>query len=652
MNRLTPMSPMPRRVDWAGWALRRVGRGGAFLLASLIGLALLLSACDLIDNNDDEDEAAEQQAQEQAADDAAPAPPPEPPRSSVNPPEPAALDAPTVYSIIRASLALVETDTDLRAATGLVTRDGRIIVESAAVTEATRIAVTLSNGDRIEDITVELSDPVSGLAAIGPISANLARRLPAVSLGDGEDLPIGANVFAVGFSGLDAATGASISAGVLSRRAEWLSAELTIFSSDAAIPGGQAGLVLADDSGAVIGLATRSLAARGLFVSTGDLARQLAELPPPGENPEGGLAVTADAVAMDVEVLPGEDALAFMTMTEPGPRLSLTVTGEERGIVTVLDATGAAIDTATIVGGGAATVIVTELAAVGPYQVWLSTEAAEPTSYLLESEQMVASMTPEAVDFDDRPWNPEERQSVGLINTRDDLDVFTLSVRPGDVYEVRAESLIIDVYLYAAGGGLDLADDDGLGGLSGTDAMLRIAPTEPGELTLTVGSITGAGGYLISVDQIEAAAEAVQPAQPAAAISEDFPAFPDPPVIAMRGAGDDGSLATTAVSRGFDAGDGMLLVADEDGSFDITATIFAVNGATARILVSDAASGTLVFQSTLTATCGGEATCVANLNANPLEAAGGDWIVAIEHGATGQITQWQVEVRTNDPLGS
>ena len=643
---------MPRRTNWARSATRRLARGGALLLASLIALALLLSACDLIDNNDDEDEAAQQQAQQQAADDAAPAPPPEPPRSSVNPPEPAALDAPTVYSIIRASLALVETDTDLRAATGLVTRDGRIIVESAAVAEATRIAVTLSNGDRIEDITVEIADPISGLAAIGPINANLARRLPAVSLGDGEDLPIGANVFAVGFSGLDAATGASISAGVLSRRAEWLSAELTIFSSDASIPGGQAGLVLADDSGAVIGLATRSLAARGLFVSTGDLARQLAALPPPGENPEGGMAVAADAVAMDVEVLPGEDALAFMTMTEPGPRLSLTVTGEERGIVTVLDATGAAIDTATIVGGGAATVIVTELAAVGPYQVWLSTEAAEPTSYLLESEQMVASMTPEAVDFDDRPWDLEERQSVGMINTRDDLDVFTLSVRPGDVYEVRAESLMIDVYLYAAGGGLDLADDDGLGGLSGTDAMLRIAPTEPGELTLTVGSITGAGGYLISVDQIEAAAEAVQPAQAAAAISEDFPAFPDPPVIAMRGAGDDGSLATTAVSRGFDAGDGLLLVADEDGSFDITATIFAANGATARILVSDAASGTLVFQSTLTATCGGEATCVANLNANPLEAAGGDWIVAIEHGATGQITQWQVEVRTNDPRGS
>ncbi len=652
MNRLTPMSRTPRRTNWARSATRRLARGGALLLTSLIALALLLSACDLIDNNDDEDEAAQQQAQQQAADDAAPAPPPEPPRSSVNPPEPAALDAPTVYSIIRASLALVETDTDLRAATGLVTRDGRIIVESAAVAEATRIAVTLSNGDRIEDLTVEIADPISGLAAIGPINANLARRLPAVSLGDGEDLPIGANVFAVGFSGLDAATGASISAGVLSRRAEWLSAELTIFSSDASIPGGQAGLVLADDSGAVIGLATRSLAARGLFVSTGDLARQLAALPPPGENPEGGMAVAADAVAMDVEVLPGEDALAFMTMTEPGPRLSLTVTGEERGIVTVLDATGAAIDTATIVGGGAATVIVTELAAVGPYQVWLSTEAAEPTSYLLESEQMVASMTPEAVDFDDRPWDPEERRSLGMINTRDDLDVFTLSVRPGDVYEVRAESLMIDVYLYAAGGGLDLADDDGLGGLSGTDAMLRIAPTEPGELTLTVGSITGAGGYLISVDQIEAAAEAVQPAQAAAAISEDFPAFPDPPVIAMRGAGDDGSLATTAVSRGFDAGDGLLLVADEDGSFDITATIFAANGATARILVSDAASGTLVFQSTLTATCGGEATCVANLNANPLEAAGGDWIVAIEHGATGQITQWQVEVRTNDPRGS
>ena len=648
MNRLTPMSRMPRRTNWARSATRRLARGGAFLLTSLIALALLLSACDLIDNNEDDDEAAQQQAQQQAADDAAPAPPPEPPRSSVNPPEPDALGAPTVYSIIRASLALVETDTDLRAATGLVTRDGRIIVESAAVAEATRIAVTLSNGDRIEDITVEIADPISGLAAIGPINANLARRLPAVSLGDGEDLPIGANVFAVGFSGLDAATGASISAGVLSRRAEWLSAELTIFSSDASLPGGQAGLVLADDSGAVIGLATRSLAARGLFVSTGDLARQLAELPPPGE---GADALTAAGpLTADLEVLPGEQVLAFLTAADVGPRLSLTVTGSEPGLVTVLDATGATIDTAAIVGGGAATVIVVDLSTVAPYQVWLSSGADEPVSYTLASEQMPPpAMT---TDFDDRLWNPEERQSPGLINSDDDLDVFTLSVRPGDVYEVRAESLMIDVYLYAAGGGLDLADDDGLGGLSGTDAMLRIEPTEPGELMLTVGSITGAGGYLISIDQIDVAPEPLAPAQAAAAVNEEFPAFPDPPVIAMRGSGDGESLATTAVSRGFDAGDGMLLVTDSDGSFDIAATIFAARGATAYIVVSEAGSGALVFQSTLTATCGEEDACVASVNVNPLEPSGGDWIIAIAHGATGAINQWQVEVHTNDPLGS
>lgn len=637
MNRLTDLFRLARQTV----------RGGALAAALLIGAALLLSACDLIDNNEDDDEAAQQQAQTQAqeqAADAAPPPAPEPPRSSVNPPEPAALGAATVYTLMRASLALVQTD--LGAATGLVTRDGRIIVDGAVVTEATRIAATLSNGERLEELAVEAADPLSGLAALGPINVNLARQLPAVNLGDGEDLPIGASVYAVGFSGVGAAVDASISAGLLSRRTEWAGAQLTIFSSDASIPGDQAGLVLADDMGRVIGLATRSLAQRGLFISTGDLARQIAELPPPGE----AAATAAGPRAADVEVLPGEQVLAFLTATDVGPRLSLTVTGGEPGLVTVLDATGAAIDTATIVGGGAATRIVVDLPTVGPYQVWLSSEAEEPASYTLASDQLPASAM--TTDFDDRLWNPEERQSPGLINSGDDLDVFTLAVRPGDVYEVRAESLVIDVYLYAAGGGVDLTDDDGLGGLSGTDAMLRIEPTEPGELMLTVGSITGAGGYLISIDQIDVAPAQVQPAQAAAAVSEAFPAFPDPPVIAMRGSGGDGSLATTAVSRGFDAGDGMLLVADEDGSFDITATIFAADGATAYIVVSEAGSGALVFQSTLMATCGGDDACVASVNVNPLEASGGDWIISIEHGATGAINQWQVEVRTNDPLGS
>ena len=620
---------------------RRFARRAALLITALIGAALLLSACDLIDNEDDEQE-AQQQQEEQAAEPAAPAA--EPTRAA---PPPTQFDATTVYSIIRASLARVEVERDgvMRSITGLVTRDGRIITDGAIVDGAASIAVVLSNGDRIEDISVEAVDYASGLASIGPIGPTLARRLPAVSLGDGERLQIGSAVYAVGFTAGGAAD-ASISAGLLSSRAEWAAAELTIFSTDASIPFNQAGMVLADEMGAVIGVASWNLAQRGRFISSSDLARQIAMLPADGAMADDEVMMAMEAMVLDIEVMPGEQTLAFMTAEDAGSRLSVTVSGLERGMVTVLDATGATVDSATVVGGGADTVVVSELGTVGPYQVWLSTEAMEPTSYAVQSEQMVGEAM--VMDFDDRPWNPEDASSIGLINPDGDVDVFSLPAMPGDVYEVRVESLTIDVYLYATGAGLDLTDDDGLGGLSGTDAMLRLEPTERGELQLVVGSIDGAGGYMISVEQLEVGSAPVVAATPAAPVSSSFPAFPDPPAIAMRGTGNGLSLTTTAVSRGYDAGDEMLAVTDADGLFDVTTTIFAAGGATARILITRAADGQLVHQSTLTAACPPSESCTAVLISNPLEAEGGEWIVSIEHGGSGSVDQWQVEVATND----
>ena len=619
---------------------RRFARRAALLITALIGAALLLSACDLIDNEDDEQE-AQQQQQEEQAEPATPAA--EPSRAA---PPPAEFDATTIYSIIRASLARVEVERDgvMRSITGLVTRDGRIITDGAIVDGAASIAVVLSNGDRIEDISVEAVDYASGLASIGPIGPTLARRLPAVSLGDGERLQIGSEVYAVGFAG--GATDASISAGLLSSRAEWDAAELTIFSTDASIPFNQAGMVLADEMGMVIGIASWNLAQRGMFISSSDLARQIAMLPADGAMPDDEAMMAMEAMVLDIEVMPGEQTLAFMTAEDAGSRLSVTVSGLERGMVTVLDATGATVDSATVVGAGADTVIVSELGTVGPYQVWLSTEAMEPTSYAVQSEQMSGEAM--VMDFDDRPWNPEDASSIGLINPDGDVDVFSLPAMPGDVYEVRVESLTIDVYLYATGAGLDLTDDDGLGGLSGTDAMLRLEPTERGELQLVVGSIDGAGGYMISVEQLEVGAAPVVAATPATPVSASFPAFPDPPAIAMRGTGNGLSLTTTAVSRGYDAGDEMLAVTDADGLFDVTATIFAAGGATARILITRAADGQLVHQSTLTAACLPSESCTAVLISNPLEAEGGEWIVSIEHGGSGSVDQWQVEVATND----
>ena len=628
--------------------LSAIRRSGIVLVLGLIGLAALLSACDLVGNADDEGDAAEQQAVEQEA---APETEADEELARVRaplPPEPTSFDAATIFSIVRPSLAVVQTDRGV--ATGLATRTGEVFVGASAIAGATTISVTFSNGRVAEDVAVSQIDYVADLAVLGPIGGGATSGLPLVNLGDGEALPIGSPVYIVGFSRAGLAADASLSAGLLSRRAEWAAPELTLISSDASIADDQVGLVLVDQLGSVIGVASPSLAARGLFVSAADIARKL----PFASAEERAMTVMRpddDVLLLTISAFPGERSLVLVTEPDPESGLTLTVNGDQPGAVTVTDLSSQIVVTGAI-AAGVETVLLAELTTRGPYSVWVTTEADASARYTIESRP-TGLVGP---DLDDRRWEAGAASSAGVINPAADRDTIMLDVRRGDVYEVRVESLIVDVYLFASGAGVDATDDDGLGGLSGTDAGLRIEPTESGQVELVVGAIegSGVGGYMISIEQIamapEAAAAEAGEDQEAdeAMMGPSFPAFPDPPAIAMRGSGGARGFTTDAISRGRDAGDNMLAVADADGSFVVTVTILGETGATARILVSDAASGSIVFESSVTTTCSAAESCIASSSSNPREAGEGEWIVTIEHGGGGSIEQWQVEVATDD----
>ena len=629
--------------------LSAIRRSGLVLVLGLIGLAALLLGCDLVGNQDDEGDAAEEQAVEQQAAPQAKADE-EPARARAPlPPEPTSFDAATIFSIVRPSLALVQTDQGV--ATGLATRTGEVFVGASAIAGATTITVTFSNGRVAEDVAVTQIDYVADLAVLGPVGGGATSGLPLVSLGDGEALPIGSPVYIVGFSRAGLAADASLSAGLLSRRAEWAAPELTLISSDASIADDQVGLVLVDQLGSVIGIAPPSLAVRGLFVSAADIARKL-PFASPEERAMTVMGPDDDVLLLTISAFPGERSLVFVTEPDPESGLTLTINGDQPGAVAVTDLSSQIVATRAI-AAGVETVLLAELTTRGPYSVWVTTEAEASARYTIESRP-TGLVGP---DLDDRRWEAGVASSAGVINPAADRDTIMLDVRRGDVYEVRVESLTVDVYLFASGAGVDATDDDGIGGLSGTDAGLRIEPTESGQVELVVGAIegSGVGGYMISIEQIAmapevAAAEAGegQEADGAMMMGPSFPAFPDPPAIAMRGSGGARGLTTNAISRGHDAGDNMLAVADADGSFVVTVTILGETGATARILVSDAGSGSIVFESSVSATCSAAESCIASSSSNPREDGEGEWIVTIEHGGGGSIEQWQVEVSTDD----
>lgn len=613
-----------------------IGRAAGLIGAALVGAAFLFSACDLI-NNDEEGGQTEQEQQEAVETEASQRAQP-----TARPAAPREFDAPEIYSIVRQSLALIETDQG--SVTGFVTRNGEILVGAAAVSDAEWIRATLASGDVVEELTASQLDRAADLAVLGPIAASLARQLPALELADGEALPIGSVVYSVGFSTAGAAAGASISGGLLSRRAEWAAAGLTLFSTDATITDEQAGLVLVDGRGSVIGVAPSSLAALGLFLSAADVAGRLPFPPAVREDVMDGMELTMPPISVVISAVPGERALALLTPPGAGPFLVANVSGDQPGTITIADSTGEVIISEMIVGDGSDRMVRAELTTGGPYAIWLLTTADRAARYSVEA----LFTSGDATDQDDRPWRSGETSAAGWIDPADDVDTYTLQARVGDVYEIRAESLTLDVYLFASGAGISEADDDGLGGLSGTDAALRLEAVADGPLSVGVGAIegSGTGGYLISIERVAEgpSREASTPSE-ATATAPGFPGFPDPPAAAMRGTGDERGLLTHAVSPGSDAGPQQLAVSDGDGSFEVSLTILGASGASARVLVSDTESGAVVFESTVTTLCSSGSSCIAATSGNPRQSGAGDWIVSIEHGGSGAIEQWQVVVQ-------
>ena len=329
----------------------RMRHRGWLLASLLVAAALVLSACDLVGDDTEDDEQAQQSQQGQqemveqqaeptpAAPASAPAaqapaeePGPEPPPRASGGGEGA-----TAYSILFPSLAFVMSGD--RVATGLVISHGYIIVDEQALGGASAADAHLSNGDMVESLPVIGRDQLTGLAYLGPLDGNLVRRLPGARLGDGEEIPLGSSVYAVGFAASDV-EGAlpTVRSGVLSGVSEWEDGGRTLLRTDARSDVVTGGMVLVDNDGTVIGLATDQLVSSGLYVSSGDLARSLppaelvnSQVPDP-TTASNEHTVNIGAMQESVSLFLGDDAT--------GQVVSLSVSSSSESALQVIDANG------------------------------------------------------------------------------------------------------------------------------------------------------------------------------------------------------------------------------------------------------------------------------------------------------------------------
>lgn len=601
-------------------ALARPAARLALWLALIACAAVLASACDLFSTDDEDDQAQQAQA-------AAPAP-----RQLAQPLDYSRTPA-EIYELVSPSIALVRTPTGT--GTGLVTDSGMIYVGLTQLGSALAADVTLSNGTHIEGVPLAGANPLADSAMLGPIERRVAQQLPGSPLGDGERLAVGAPVYALGFA-KSATIEPVFAGGLLSKRVQWSAANLTLIGADVRTVADQAGLVLVDATGQVIGLASAALAADGTFISAVDLA--------PRPRAAGAQAVVPGPSALIVSVdLTAGQTRTWETQTEVEQPIRLTIEGTDLGEIAVEHVDGTLLLLQPI-GAGRQEILV-PLSMPGRLRVSVSAGFDAPASFQLRSSTPLLVGTgprleqpPAAI-----PLVPGQAQ-VGFALPGLASSPYQLLVGRGAQYQVRAESISCDMELDVSG--VDAAViNDAIGGAGRGDAIALIRSLDNSEATIGVGCADGGwGAFILTAEQSELTADTVIVV--GAGSNRDLPPIPPLPALAMRGSGvlapDGASFAPDFATLGFSTPEGDLAFDDGDGSFEIRAYIIGSSGASASVRVFDN-SGALVHEAAVATACVDANPCRGSTNFLLPRSQPGRYLVDLQAGA-GEPTAWQIEV--------
>ena len=602
-------------------ALARPAARLALWLALIACAAVLTSACDLFSTDDEDDQA--QQAQ------AAPAP-----RQLVQPLDYSRTPA-EIYDLVSPSIALVRTRTGT--GTGLVTDSGMIYVGLTQLGGALAADVTLSDGTYLEGVPLAGANPLADSAMLGPIERRLAQQLPGSPLGDGERLAVGAPVYALGFA-KSATIEPVFAGGLLSKRVQWSAANLTLIGADVRTVADQAGLVLVDATGQVIGLASAALAADGTFVSAVDLT--------PRPQAAGTQSVVPGPSALSVWADLGAGQIrTWETQSAVDRPIRLTVEGTDLGEIAVEHVNGTLLLLQPI-GAGRQEVLV-PLSEPGRLRVSVSAGFDAPASFqiqastpLLVGSGPMLQQPPATI-----PLVPGEAQ-VGFALPGAAASPYQLLVGRGAQYQVRAESISCDMDLVVSGVGAFVIND-AIGGAGRGDAVAVIRSRDNSEATLRVGCADGGwGAFILTAEQSELTADTAIVVGAGVGSNRDLPPIPEGRVLAMRGSGalspDGSSFAPDFATEGFSTPEGDLAFDDQDGSFEVRAYIIGSSGTSARVRVFDN-SGALVREEVVAAACVDANPCRGSSNFLLPRSQPGRYLVDLQ-AADGEPTAWQIEV--------
>ena len=410
--------------------------------------------------------------------------------ASQSPAVPETLTPAQIFAKVSPAIAFVHTE--VATGSAVLIEGGYLVTNAHVVWPYQAARVVFPDGTAFDQVPLKGWDLLADLALLGPIDA------PAqpLALLDGENIPIGSDVYLIGYPAeVEIYPQPTIARGILSRLREWEPVGITYLQTDASIAGGQSGGALVSDKGDVIGIS-------GFIISEGEFAL---------------VASAADILPRIRQLLAGEDpsGLGDRRLPLEGGFTTHFLTSQNFGDAYIINQPAGSAIEVKLSGDDSARFQIFD-----SYSFELTAgETASASSVTLSNGPyfLVLSETPEVFTltanhpltwFDDPDSGRQIRigQSLpGNIDFPADFDYFLLHLEKGEAVEVVARSALIDPSLFIVHLGAPseewIGDDDSGGGLFGLDARIFFQAPETGEYAVGVFDAFGIapGGYVISV---------------------------------------------------------------------------------------------------------------------------------------------------------
>ena len=388
--------------------------------------------------------------------------------------------------------------------------DGGYVVTNAHVVwpfDAARIV--FPDGSEFHGVRVKGWDLLADFAVLGPIDT----PADTLSLVDGESLPIGTDMFLIGYPGeVEEFPQPTLARGLLSRIREWESIGITYLQTDARVIGGQSGGAVVSNMGEVIGIS-------GLAFTEGDfgLAASSADISPrvrriiTGGDPSGlgdrRIPLEGGDLSHRVVLRNFWAQSAYVVNEPPGTVIDFEFTGTNDGALTAYDSFGTELlylddgSTGAEVGS-----LIVEYDEPHFLIAWQLSET--PGDFTLTGNRRLIPLN----DPDDGRQIQVGQSVQGNIDFPGDIDYLFVHLNEGETIEIVARSTLVDTFLTIDYLGVVdeqiIIDDDSGGGLFGLDSMIVYRAPHTGSYFLLVAAanLYAPGGYVITVDSASSGA--------------------------------------------------------------------------------------------------------------------------------------------------